>query len=51
MSIEQRVVQNCFAAAANRINLLQAAVTAAHACGHDDQNGFAGHSMTSFDLL
>ena len=44
MGIKQGVVQNGFPVAAHRIDLLQTAVTAAHACGHDYQNGFFPHS-------
>ena len=42
--IKQGEVQNSLTTDTNGVDLLQAAVTAAHACCHNHQNGFLRHS-------
>jgi hypothetical protein len=43
VGIVNRVIQDGLSAAANGINLLQTALTAAHASGHNYQNRFLSH--------
>ena len=46
--IVEAVVQNGLAAGTDRVDLLEPAVAAAHACGHHYQNRFVAHPKNSF---